>query len=127
MAGTTAINDRGARTSSRYNSLQSRSTGHSQQGLLLKGAYTLSRPRNDDNGEDGWVGLTWNHPLKFEDNFALAVFDRTHVFQIGFVYELPFLKDSEQSAGKLLGGWQLNGIFAASPARRTPLVARTPR
>ena len=62
--------------------------------------------------EDGWAGLTWNHPLKYDDNFALAGFDRTHVFQMGFVYELPFLKDNTQSLGKILGGWQVNGIQA---------------
>ena len=31
---------------------------------------------------------------------------------MGFVYDLPFLKDSSQLPGKLLGGWQLNGIYA---------------
>jgi hypothetical protein len=78
---------------------------------LLKGAYTLSKAQNMAD-EDGWVGLSWNHPLKFEDNFALAGFDRTHVFQMGFVYGLPFFKDASSLSGKLLGGWQLNGIHA---------------
>jgi hypothetical protein len=31
---------------------------------------------------------------------------------MGFLYALPFLKDSSRMTGKLLGGWQLNGIFA---------------
>jgi hypothetical protein len=114
VAGTTAINDWAARTKSRYHSLQVALNRPFKNGLLLKGAYTLSRAKDmTTNGEDGWVGLTWNHPLKYEDNFALAVFDRTHVFQMGFVYDLPFLRDDSRLAGKLLGGWQLNGIFAA--------------
>ena len=37
--------------------------------------------------EDGWVGLTWNSPLMYDQNYAIAGFDRTHVFQMGFVYE----------------------------------------
>ncbi len=78
---------------------------------MLKGAYTLSRAKNMAD-EDGWVGLTWNHPLKYEDNFALTGFDRTHVFQMGFLYSLPFLSKNTDLTGKLLGGWQLNGIFA---------------
>lgn len=113
LAGNTAINDWGARTKSRYHGLQVSINRPFQQGLLLKGAYTLSKAKDmTTSGEDGWVGLTWNHPLKYEDNFATAVFDRTHVFQMGFVYALPFLKDRSNLAGKLLGGWQLNGIHA---------------
>jgi hypothetical protein len=108
VAGTTAINDWAARTKSRYHSMQIALNRPFKNGLLLKGAYTLSRAKDmTTNGEDGWVGLTWNHPLKFEDNYALAVFDRTHIFQMGFVYDLPFLREN-----RLLGGWQLNGILA---------------
>ena len=111
VAGTTDINDWGARTRARYHSLQVAINRPFTKGLLLKGAYTLSKAK-DMADEDGWVGLTWNHPLKFQDNFALAGFDRTHVFQMGFLYALPFLKDGSKMTGKLLGGWQLNGIFA---------------
>lgn len=114
LIGNTAINDWAARTRSRYNSLQVAINRPFQQGLLLKGAYTLSRAKDmTTNGEDGWVGLTWNHPLKYEDNFALAVFDRTHVFQMGFVYDLPFLKKDNNLTSRILGGWSLNGIFGA--------------
>lgn len=111
VAGTTAINDWGARTKSRYNSLQVAINRPFTRELMLKGAYTLSKAK-DMADEDGWVGLTWNHPLKYDDNFALAGFDRTHIFQMGFVYNLPFLKDSSDLKGRLLGGWQLNGIYA---------------
>ncbi|MBS1810414.1 MAG: TonB-dependent receptor [Acidobacteria bacterium] len=111
LAGTTAINDWGARTRSRYQSLQVGINRPFSRGLMLKGAYTLSKAKNMAD-EDGWTGLTWNHPLKFQDNFALAGFDRTHIFQMGFVYDLPFLKDNNNLAGRLLGGWQVNGIYA---------------
>ena len=33
--------------------------------------------------------------------------------QLGFVWALPFFENSETVAGKVLGGWQLNGIAAA--------------
>jgi hypothetical protein len=113
VAGTTAINDWAARTKSRYNSLQVALNRPFKNGLLLKGAYTLSKAMDmTTNGEDGWVGLTWNTPLKFADNYDLAVFDRTHVFQIGALYELPFLRGSNNLTGKLFGGWQVNSIFA---------------
>ena len=65
------------------------------------------------NDEDGWTDLTWNHPLMFDRNFAVAGFDRPHVLQMGFVWGLPFLRDSTSIAGKILQGWQVNGLLAA--------------
>lgn len=112
VAGATDILDWGARTRSRYHSLQVAINRPFSKGLMLKGAYTLSKARNMAD-EDGWTGVTWNHPLKFQDSFALAGFDRTNIFQMGFVYDLPFLKDNSDLTGRLLGGWQLNGIYAA--------------
>jgi hypothetical protein len=46
-------------------------------------------------------------------NFAIAGFDRTHVFQMGFVYEMPFAKQSKSLLGRIVQNWQLNGIGAA--------------
>ena len=112
VAGTTAINDWAARTKSRYHGLQVAINRPFTGGLLLKGAYTLSRSKNMAD-EDGWVGLTWNTPLMYDQNYALAGFDRTHVFQMGFVYELPWLRNRSDALGTVLGGWQLNGIFGA--------------
>lgn len=112
VAGTTNINEWASRTKSRYHGLQLALNRPFQNGLMLKGAYTWSRSKNMAD-EDGWTGLTWNHPLMYDENFALAGFDRTHVFQLGYVYELPFLRDNDTALGKVLGGWQINGIFAA--------------
>jgi hypothetical protein len=112
VAGTTAINDWASRTRSRYHGLQISVNRPFQNGLLLKGAYTLSRAKNMAD-EDGWVGLDYNHPLVFDWNYALAGFDRTHVAQLGFVWALPFLQDNEGVAGKIFGGWQVNGIASA--------------
>ncbi len=112
VAGTTAINDWASRTKSRYHGLQIALNRPFRNGLMLKGAYTLSRSKNMAD-EDGWVGLTWNHPLMYDQNFALAGFDRPHVFQMGFVYELPFMRNASSVAGQILQGWQLNGVVAA--------------
>ena len=112
LAGTTAINDWAARTKSRYHALQVSLNRPFRNGLALKGAYTLSRAKNMAD-EDGWVGLTWNSPLMYDENYAVAGFDRTHIFQMGFVYEVPWMRDSTSLVGMLVKGWQVNGIFAA--------------
>jgi hypothetical protein len=112
VAGTSAINDWASRTKSRYHGLQMALNRPFKNGLMLKGAYTWSQAKDmTTNGEDGWVGLIWNHPMKYDDNFTIAVFDRTHVFQMGWVYELPFLKDRTDALGTILGGWQVNGVW----------------
>jgi hypothetical protein len=110
VAGTTAINDWAARTKSRYHGLQIALNRPFNHGLLLKGAYTLSKSKNMAD-EDGWVGLDYNNPIVYDQNFALAGFDRTHVLQLGFVYSLPWLQESKSVAGAVLGGWQVNGIL----------------
>jgi hypothetical protein len=109
LAGSNTVNSWGSRTKQRYKGLQFALNRPFRNGLMLKGAYTLSEAKNMAD-EDGWVGLTWNHPMKYDDNFALAGYDRTHIAQLGFLYELPFLKENKSALGKILGGWQLNGI-----------------
>jgi len=117
IAGTTTVNSWGSRTKQRYKGLQLALNRPFRNGLMLKGAYTLSEAKNMAD-EDGWTGLTWNHPLKYDDNFALAGYDRTHVAQLGFLYELPFFKNSKGALHAILGGWQMNGIgsfFSGTP------------
>jgi len=108
LAGTAVINDWASQTRSRYHGLQIAVNRLMKDGLMLTGAYTLSRAR-DMADEDGWVSLTWNHPLMYDENYALAGFDRTHVLHIGFGYELPFFQDERSVLGAVLGGWQVAG------------------
>ena len=112
VAGTSDITDWASRTKRRYNALQVAINRPFKNGLLLKGAYTLSKAQNETD-EDGWVSLPWYHPSKLQDNFALSGEDRTHVFQMGFVYELPFAKQSKGVLASIVKNWQLNGILAA--------------
>ena len=40
--------------------------------------------------------------------------DRTHIFSLDYVYELPWFQDQKGVAGRVLGGWQLSGIVSAA-------------
>jgi hypothetical protein len=44
-------------------------------------------------------------------DYGLLGTDRPHNFVTNFVYQLPFLRDSESVLGKVLGDWQLSGIY----------------
>ncbi|HXG55381.1 MAG TPA: TonB-dependent receptor [Vicinamibacterales bacterium] len=112
QAGTASILEWAARTKSRYKGLQMAINRPFKGGLLLKGAYTLSKAMNETD-EDGWATLLWSQPSQLSRNFALTGYDRTHVFQMGFLYELPVGKNSNSPLGILIKDWQINGIFSA--------------
>jgi hypothetical protein len=101
-------------TKSRYHSLQVAINRPFKGGLLLKGAYTLSRAKNETD-DDGWAGLTWNAPGLRSRNFALAGYDRPQMFQMAFLYELPYKTQGAGTKGArlVLGDWQINGIYSA--------------
>ena len=103
--------DWASRTKSRYGAADGGQPSV-QAGLLLKGAYTLSKAENETD-DDGWATLRYSHPDSCSNkNFALATYDRTHVLQMGFVYELPFAKNSNSFLGQIVKNWQINGIGA---------------
>jgi hypothetical protein len=103
----------------RYQSLQIALNRPFTRGILLKGAYTLSQAKNNSAGptgadQDGRVSFQWNMPSEFERNYAVAGFDRTHVFQMGFLYQLPWQSGGGAGIGRaLINDWQVNGVVAA--------------
>src|SRR5947209_4722732 len=103
--------------SANYHSLQVSFTRPAGHGLSLKGAYTYSKAINWTD-EDGWTGtIMYNWPGVFNRNRAIAGYDIPHMFQTGFVYELPAGKGKKfatsGAARWVLGDWQLHEIFAA--------------
>jgi hypothetical protein len=108
QAGTATINVLAGTSKARYNSLQVAVNRPFKTGFLLKGAYTLSRARNDTDDDGG--GYSWAQESQLSRNYAPAGFDRTHNLQMGFVYELPFARTSTKPLAKIVQGWQLNGI-----------------
>jgi hypothetical protein len=107
--------------SANYHALQVAFNRRAAHGLALKGAYTFSKAINWTD-EDGWTGtITWNSASVFPRNRARAGYDIPHMFQTGFVYELPAGKGKKfaQSGAQrwILGDWQLNGVFAAFNGR----------
>jgi hypothetical protein len=112
QAGTADILDWAARTKSRYKALQVALNRPFKNGLLLKGAYTWSQAKNETD-DDGWATLLWSQPSQLSRNFALAGYDRPHNFQMGFLYEIPFAKNSASPAAIIVKDWQINGVFSA--------------
>ncbi len=91
--------------SSNYNALQA-SLRHSIGGLQLNAAYTYSHSIDDssDYNDSGFVDSYALNAYRASSNF-----DERHIINIGYVYDLPFLK-GKSLTDKLLGGWQWSGI-----------------
>jgi hypothetical protein len=108
QAGTAAIRVLSGIGKARYNALQVGVNRPFKNGFLLKGAYTLSRALNNTDDDGG--GFTWNQESQLGRNFAPAGFDRTHVLQMGFAYEIPFARTSSNPWALIVKDWQVNGI-----------------
>lgn len=123
---TAATREFDGRTHSIYHSLQVSLDRRVVRGLFLKGAYTYSMAIDMANYGD-WTTFTWNAASVFYRNRARAAHDIPHIFQIGFVYDLPFGAEGKWATSglsrKLLGGWQINGLFAAYQGRPFTLSA----
>jgi len=52
-----------------------------------------------------------HYDLKAE--YGASQLDRRHIFNVNWVYELPWMKDQRGFLGHLLGGWQTSGIIYA--------------
>ncbi len=82
--------------------------------------YTLSKTTNYFDNTVGWStgagGPLIQYMPEKELNKGRAGYDRTHVFNLYGVWDLPFGKDRKWAqsgvAAALLGGWQINGLFS---------------
>jgi hypothetical protein len=123
---TTTTREWDGRTHSIYHSLQTTINRRLSEGLLLKGAYTWSKAIDQAPYSD-WTEFRYNAASVFYRNRALADHDVPHNFQLGAVYELPFGEGKRWAttgtSKTILGGWQLNGLFAAYSGRPFNLTA----
>jgi hypothetical protein len=97
-----------------YNGLQVDLHGRIAPGLQMQAAYTLSRSIDPNvggtgNGED--LNNVTNPYAGWKYDVGPSAFDRTHVGFVNFVYQIPFLRNSDSKfLRNAAGGWQIAGI-----------------
>jgi carboxypeptidase family protein/TonB-dependent receptor-like protein len=98
-----------------YNALQAKAT--KRIGASIVGvSYTFSRAIDDYNGDNGDGTLFRAYPVAYTLNKQLAGFDRTHTFQLYYVYQLPFGKGhtmlNHGLISQIAGGFQISGTLS---------------
>jgi len=95
-----------------YNALQVKIDRRFLHGFLITNSYTLGRSLDLAN-ENGGIST----PINYDLSWARSDTDRLHNYVMSSVYELPFGPNkkwlNDGMTGKILGGWQLSGLFEA--------------
>lgn len=107
-----------------YQSLQVKATRRFRSGFGLDTNYTFSKNIDTASGLEESFQIPWQFP---DIERGLSSLDRTHIFTVGSVYELPFGKGRRWLADRgllstIIGGFQFNGLFNA--ATGLPLTIR---
>jgi outer membrane receptor protein involved in Fe transport len=116
-----------------YHGLQSRFEGRWSNWLNYGASYAWSH--TIDNSSEvfqfngGNSNVVAQNPLDItRGEKSHSGFDFRHVFSAFWVWDIPYKMDQKGWVGKLLGGWQLNGIFRMQPGTRfNPLHQSTAR
>src|SRR5215472_14886810 len=107
---------------SSYNALEASLRKRIGHGISFLASYTYSHS-NDDVSSFNITGSA-SQPVAGENDLAQnpfnlgaergpSMFDSRNRFVLSYEWSLPFLQHSHQWYGKILGDWQLNGIFTA--------------
>jgi len=95
---------------SNYNSMQvsvqKRFTGNSSVNMSYTWSHGLTTAQTDRSSSPQ------NH-FDIRGEYGASQLDRRHLFNVNWIYELPWMKDQRGFVGHALGGWQTSGIIYA--------------
>ena len=91
-----------------YNALQAHLDKRLSHGIQLSASYTYSHALDEQSG----LGLFYNgnNPLNLRSAYGSADFDRTHVINFNYVFNLPKVATEHSLEGKLINGWSMIGL-----------------
>jgi hypothetical protein len=87
-------------------------------GLSLQANYTFSKSL-DAHGFNQEAESLIASGYDFKLDYGLSAFDRTHVFNSNFFYDVPF------GRGRRFGGWYVSGIYSANSGLPLTVVQST--
>ncbi len=90
---------------SKYNSFQLGLDRRYSRGFSFGMAYTLGKSQDNASNKRDVVPNTYDDSLVW----GSSSFDRRHVLNFHYIYDLPFLKEQTTLLSRVLGGWQISG------------------
>jgi hypothetical protein len=91
-----------------YNALQTHIEKRMSHGIQVGASYTYSHALDEQSG----LGLFYNgnNPLSLRSGYGSADFDRTHVINFNYVFQVPNFATKNSLTGKFANGWALVGL-----------------
>jgi hypothetical protein len=105
---------------SAYNALQTHIEKRLSHGLQVGASYTFSRSFDEQSA----LGLFYNgsNPENLRGGYAPSDYDRTHVFNIDYHYELPKFFPTNEIKGKFADGWAVQGLVVLQSGQPYSIV-----
>ncbi len=109
VVGNTGIQGTNSFGRSNYDALTVKLEKRFSDGIQFLSSYTWGHALTDVGSplSDG----PGNRTVNISDEYSHASFDVRHRWVLSGLWELPLLKNNTGLAGKVAGGWQLNGIL----------------
>ena len=101
---------------STYHALEAKAEKRYASGLSILVSYTWSKLMDYGIGVfagESLGGSTFQNWFDIASEWSPSILDQTHRYMMNAVYELPLYKNRTGAAAKLLGGWQIGGIWMA--------------
>ena len=94
-----------------YNALNLRLRRQFSNGFLFDTQYRYSKSIDQLSNEGPGAVTNQTDPAHPQTEHGPSDFDAKHYVNFFTLYDLPFFRDRSKWTGKLLGGWQINGIM----------------
>jgi Carboxypeptidase regulatory-like domain/TonB dependent receptor len=94
-----------------YNSLNARLERRFSNGVQAAFKYRYSKSLDEVSFGQPDASVNETYPRDLRSEYGPSDFDVTHFAVLSGIWDLPIFRNRRDGMGKLLGGWQLSGIF----------------
>ena len=98
-------------TNANYNALNTRMRRQFKSGLMFDLQYRYSKTIDQLSNEGPGAVTNQTDPAHPQTEHGPSDFDAKHFLNFFTLYDLPFYRNTSNWTGKIIGGWQVNGIM----------------
>ncbi len=98
-------------TNSNFNALNAQLEHRFHRGISANVLYTWSKSLDQISAEGPGFTTNQTYPINDHTERGPSDYDATHNFRAYAVWDLPIFRSRKDFLGRVIGGWQLNGIY----------------